>query len=95
MDHPPGPLSPDEQDRAAALLARFVQNYEKLQQAGTLAGMETTLFTSGADDGGAEAVRVLRAMRAHLRDGYELHVQLLSDLDQVLAIIDGTSTSQA
>ena len=45
MDHPPGPLSPDEQDRVAALLARFVQNYEKLQQAGTLAGMETTLFT--------------------------------------------------
>jgi hypothetical protein len=45
MDHPPGPLSPDEQDRVAALLARFVQNYERLQQAGTLAGMETSLFS--------------------------------------------------
>jgi hypothetical protein len=32
----------------ATLLARFVQNYERLQRAGTLAGMETTLFSPGA-----------------------------------------------
>jgi hypothetical protein len=88
MDHPPGPLSPDEQDRVAALLARFVQNYEKLQQAGTLAGMETTLFSPGA--GGEEALRVLSAMRSHLQDSFELHVQRLMDLDVVLAIVDGT-----
>jgi hypothetical protein len=79
----------------AALLGRFVQNYEKLQQAGTLAGMETTLFSPdlGGDDGGAEALRVLRAMRSHLQDGYELHIQLLSDIDQVLALVDGLNPS--
>jgi hypothetical protein len=63
MDLSAHPLSPDEQDRVAALLARFVQNYEKLQQAGTLADMETTVFSPGADDGRAEALGVLRAMR--------------------------------
>lgn len=75
----------------AALLARFVQNYERLQQAGTLAGMETTLFSPGlgGEHGVAEALRVLKAMRSHLRDGYELYAQLLTDLDQVLAIVDG------
>jgi len=57
--------------------------------------METTLFTPGNDDGGAEAVRVLKAMRDHLRDGYDLYVQLLSDLDQVLALVDGTGGFQA
>jgi hypothetical protein len=92
MDHVARPVSADEQERGTALLARIVQNYEGLQRASTLAGMETTLFSPdlGGEAGGAEAVRVLRAMRSHLQDGYELHVQLLSDLDEVLAIVDGT-----
>ena len=57
--------------------------------------METTLLSPGLDNehGGAEAVRVLRAMRSHLQDGYELHAQLLRDLDQVLAIVDGVDPS--
>jgi len=36
------------------------------------------------------ALRAFRAMRSHLRDSFELHVQLLNDIDEVLAIVDGT-----
>jgi hypothetical protein len=38
-------------------------------------------------------MRVLRAMRSHLQDTFELHVQLLMDLDVVLAMVDGASPS--
>ncbi|MGP8208988.1 MAG: hypothetical protein ACLQVK_23540 [Acidimicrobiales bacterium] len=36
-------------------------------------------------------MRGLVAVRAHLKDGNELHIQLLKDIDQVLAIVDGDS----
>jgi hypothetical protein len=53
--------------------------------------METMLFAPGPDDDGAGALRVLRAVRGHIRDGSELHAQLLDDLDDILAIADGAS----
>jgi hypothetical protein len=95
MDEIPPPLSPAELGRVGALLDRFGQNFDRLQQSVTLVSMDLSLVSPGAHGGGAEALRVLRAMRAHLRDGYEPHVQLLSDLDQVLAMVEGTSPSQA
>jgi hypothetical protein len=95
MDEIPPPLSPVELGRVGALLDRFGQNFDGLQQSVTLVGMELSLVSPGADGGGAEALRVLRAMRAHMKDGYEIHVQLLRDLDQVVAIVEGTSPSQA
>jgi hypothetical protein len=52
--------------------------------------METTLSMPSPDDDGVEALRVLRAIRVHIKDGYELQVQLLEDLDEILAIVKGT-----
>ncbi|MGO9657490.1 MAG: hypothetical protein ACLP7F_03880 [Acidimicrobiales bacterium] len=55
--------------------------------------MEMALVSSavGGEDQGVEALRGLVAVRAHLKDGNELHIQLLKDIDQVLAIVDGDS----
>jgi hypothetical protein len=53
--------------------------------------METTVFMPRLDSNGAEALKVLRAIRGHIKDGAELHAQLLDDLDNMLAIVEGTS----
>lgn len=86
-----GPPSPADQNRGRALLARWVQNYARLQLTDRMARMETMLFAPGPDDDGAGALRVLRGVRGHIRDGSELHAQLLDDLDDILAIADGAS----
>jgi hypothetical protein len=33
----------------------------------------------------------MRAARAHVKAGYELYERLMSDLEEVLAIVDATS----
>lgn len=71
-------------------MARWVLNYERLQLTGTMARMETTLSMPSPDDDGVEALRVLRTIRVHIKDEYELQVQLLEDLDEILAIVKGT-----
>ena len=93
MDHPSGPLSAEEHDRVETLVDRFVQNYERLHQSVMLTGMELTLLSPHVSDqeDGVEVLRALRAVGVHLTDGYHLHVHLLRDLDEVLAMVDGTA----
>jgi hypothetical protein len=71
-------------------LARWVQNYERLQLTGAMARMETTLFIPTPDDDGAGALSVLKAIRGHIKDGADLDTKLLHDLDEMLAIVGGT-----
>lgn len=88
MDDLPPLLSPDEQDRLEALLDRFVENFDRLQESVGLAGMELTLvppFLGDENDG----VEALRAMRSHLQDGDEANLRLLDDLDWLLGLVDG------
>jgi hypothetical protein len=55
--------------------------------------METALSSPDLDrdDGGTEALRVLKAMRNHLGEVVvDLNVQLPDDLDEVLAVVEGS-----
>jgi hypothetical protein len=74
-----------------ALLDRFVENFDRLQESVGLAGMELTLVPPflGDENDGVEVLRALRAMRSHLQDGNEANLRLLDDLDWLLGLVDG------
>jgi len=76
-----------------ALLDRSVENFDRLQESVGLAGMELTLVPPflGDENDGLEALRALRAMRSHLKDGNEASVRLLNDLDWLLGMLDDGS----
>jgi len=59
-----------------------------------MARMETRFSMPDPGDDDAQALRVLRVLRAirgHIKDGAKLHVQLLDDLYEILAIVEGIS----
>jgi hypothetical protein len=82
-------LSPDERARVFVLCGQFLENYERLEQLTVGAGLEASVQPPGGDF--ASAVDVMRAARSHVKAGYELYECLMTDLEEVLAIVDATS----
>jgi hypothetical protein len=79
-------LSPDERARVFVLCGQFLENYERLEQLTVVAGLEASVQPPGGDFD--SAVAVMRAARAHVKAGYELYERLMSDLEEVLLIVD-------
>ncbi len=82
-------LSQDERARVFVLCGQFLENYERLERLTVVAGLEASVQPPESDF--ASAVAVIRAARSHVKAGYELYERLMSDLEEVLAIVDATS----